>query len=84
MTDFVGNVKQLNALPSGSVILAQFPAGAGEKHPDGRSWWFAGSHVAYPATSVPLPARLLWNPEAVDTGCAVCGNSGCPDCRVDA
>lgn len=59
----ITTLAQLDELPSGSAILAKFPAGVGEKHPDGKSWWFAGSHVVYRAETVPLPARLLWNPE---------------------
>ena len=57
------NVAELNALPAGAIIHAAFPAGAMEKHPNGRDWWGAGTHITYPASRVPLPAQLLWLPE---------------------
>ena len=58
----IDTLAALMELPVGSVILAQFPAGAAEKHPDGRNWWFTGSHITYPPERVPLPAKLLWHP----------------------
>lgn len=58
----ISTVEGLDSLPAGSVILAAFPAGAAEKHPNGNSWWFAGSHVVYRSETVPLPAKLLYRP----------------------
>lgn len=52
---------ELDTLPSGSVILAQFPAGAMEKFDAG--WAATGSHVMYRADVVPLPALVLWRPD---------------------
>lgn len=61
----ITTVDELNDLPVGSVILAQFPAGSLEKfgHGSGTAWGQAGSHVMHRAEIVPLPARLLWRPE---------------------
>ncbi|MBB3752564.1 hypothetical protein FHT44_005076 [Mycolicibacterium sp. BK634] len=53
---------EVDALPVGAVVLAQFPAGAMEKF-SANQWGAAGSHVMYPPGRVPLPALLLWNPE---------------------
>lgn len=63
----IGTVDELDALPDGSIV----------RDADGEAWkrdgsceigeaWFkAGGECDYPADRVPLPALVLWTPEAV-------------------
>lgn len=60
----ITQTRELLELPVGSVVLAQFPAGAMERF-DSR-WGATGSHVMYPAERVPLPAIVLWRPDVDD------------------
>lgn len=66
----IRTVEQLDALPDGSIV----------RDADGEAWkrdgsceigeaWFrAGGECDYPADRVPLPALVLWTPEAVTGG----------------
>jgi len=59
----IRTVDELDALPTGSVILGSNYGGAHERFEQG--WGGAGDHVIRPSANIAtiLPARLLYTPE---------------------
>ncbi|WP_217349364.1 hypothetical protein [Mycolicibacterium fortuitum] len=63
----IETVEELDALPDHSIIRCASGAGwhKQELHcSPGEPWWCAGSEIESPSTDIPLPARVLYTPEA--------------------
>jgi hypothetical protein len=62
-TRVVTTVDELDALPIGSVVLdhrSTFPEAWQKFH---TGWWVAGEEYPLAAADIPLPARVLYDPE---------------------